>query len=194
METVEIDQGIEKVAASTADPHLRRISPMSEGDTRPALSLMMSKAVEGGNIHWLRWETINGTRTAVFSFAVDKSKALYTVDYCCFPTYRDMDVEWKPYKKTVGMHGEFFIDPDTGTTLRMVTQAELSPTDYVEQEDTRIDYGKETIGGNMYSVPEGSITQIDLDAGGDSPKGKIMHRTFLVAGYSDYRLAGAAQK
>ena len=195
METVEIDQGIEKVTVSTADPHLRRISPMPEGGTRPALSMIMSKAIEGGNIHWLRWETINGTKTAVFSFAVDKRNAFYIVDYCCFPTFRNIDVEWKPFKKTVGLHGEFFIDPDTGTTLRIVMQADLTPTDYVEQEDTRIDYGKETIGGNMYVVPEGSFTQVYLDAAGDSPtKGAVMRRTILVAGYSNYLLAGAVQK
>jgi hypothetical protein len=195
METVEIDQGIEKITTSTVDPHLRRISPTSEGGQRPALSLILRQADEGGNIRWLRWETINGTKTAVFSFTVDKRNALHVVDYCCFPTLRDIDVEWKPFKKTVGLHGELFIDPDTGTTLRIVMQAELSPTDYVEQEDTRIDYGKETIGGNGYVVPVGSFTQIYLDAAGDSPtKGTVMRRTILVAGYSNYLLAGTAQK
>jgi hypothetical protein len=196
METVEIDQGVEKVTVSTEDPHLKRISQVSEGGTRPAMSLIISKAVEGGNIHWLRWETINGTKTAVFSFAVDKSKAPYAVDYCCFPTLGSFGetVERKPFKKTVGLHGEFFIDPDTGTTLRMVMQAEFAPSDFVKQEDTRIDYGKETIGGNMYVVPEGSFTLVGVNSGGDSTLGFVMRRTMLVAGYSDYHLAGAAQK
>jgi hypothetical protein len=195
METVEIDQGVEKVTVSASDSYLRRISPMPEGGTRPALSLILRQADEGGKIRWLRWETINGIKTAVFSFAVDKRNALYVVDYCCFPTLRSIDVEWKPFKKTVGLHGELFIDPDTGTSLRIVMQADLSPTDYVEQEDTRIDYGQETIGGNMYVVPEGSFTQIYLDAAGDSPtKGNVMRRTILVAGYSNYLLAGAAKK
>jgi hypothetical protein len=194
-ETVEIDQGVEKVTVSTADSHLRRISPMSEGGTRPAPNLIISKAVEGGNIRWLRWETISGTKTAVFSFAVDKRNELYAVDYCCFLTARNQDFEWKPYKKTVGLHGELFIDPDTGTTFRIVLQAELSPTDYVEQEDTRIDYGKETVDGNVYVVPEGSFTQVYLDAAGDTPtKGPVMRRTILVAGYSNYALASAAHK
>ncbi len=196
METVEIDQGVEKVMTSTVDPHLKRLSAISEGGTRPALSMIMSKAVEGGNIHWLRWEMINGTKTAVISFAVDKRNALYGVDYCCFPTRGDFgdSAEWKPFKKTVGLHGEFFIDPDTGTTLRLVMLADFSPTDFVEQEDTRIDYGKETIGGNMYIVPESSFRIIRADVLGDSARGYISHRTMLVAGYSDYLQAGAAQK
>jgi hypothetical protein len=116
-ETVEIDQGIEKVSASGVDQHLRRISPTSEGGTRPALSLILRQADEGGNIHWLRWETISGARAAVFSFAVDKRNALYSVDYCCFLTFGQVGGnDWKPFKKTVGLHGKFFIDPDTGTT------------------------------------------------------------------------------
>jgi hypothetical protein len=196
IETVEIDQGVEKVMTSTVDPHLKRLSAISESSTRPALSMIMSKAVEGGKIHWLRWETINGTKTAVFSFAVDKRNALYSVDYCCFPTRGSFGeiLEWMPFKKTVGLHGEFFIDPDTGTTLRLVMQADFSPTDFIEQEDTRIDYGKETIGGNMYIVPEGSFVINKADVLGDSAKGYTSHRTILVAGYSDYLLAGAAQK
>jgi len=193
-ETVEIDQGIEKVTASKADIRLTRVSPIAENSTRPALSLILRKANEGGNIHWLRWETINGAKTAVFSYEVDKKNVLYSVDYCCFPTRNTIDTDWEPFKKTVGLRGEFFVDPDTGTTLRLVMQAELASTDFVEQEDTRIDYGKETIGGNIYIVPEGSFTHIETDVGGDSVNGFILRRTLLVAGYANFSLAGAAHK
>jgi hypothetical protein len=193
-ETVEINQGIEKVTASKADIRLTRVSPIAENSTRPALSLILRKADEGGNIHWLRWETINGVKTAVFSYEVDKKNALYSVDYCCFPTKNSIDTDWAPFKKTVGLRGEFFIDPDTGTTLRLVMKAELASTDFVEQEDTRIDYGKETIGGNIYVVPEGSFTHIETDVGGDSVKGFILRRTLLVAGYANFSLAEAAPR
>jgi hypothetical protein len=94
----------------------------------------------------------------------------------------------------VGLHGEFFIDPDTGTTLRIVMQAEFAPTDFVEQEDTRIDYGTTTIGDNLYVVPVGSFTLIGVDSAGDSSRGYVMRRTILVAGYSNFSLAVAAQK
>jgi len=193
-ETVEINQGIEKVTASKADIRLTRVSPIAESSTRPALSLILRKADEGGNIHWLRWETINGAKTAVFSYEVDKKNVLYSVDYCCFPTRNSIDTDWEPFKKTVGLRGKFFIDPDTGTMLRLVMQAELASTDFVEQEDTRIDYGKETIDGNIYVVPEGSFTHIETDVGGDSTKGFILRRTLLVAGYANFSLAAAAQR
>ena len=196
METVENDQGVEKVTVSGADPRMRRLSQTSEGGTRPAPSMILRQANEGGNVRWLRWETINGVKTAVFSFAVDKKNALYGVDYCCFPTRGNFggDSEWKPFKKTVGLHGEFFIEPDTGTTLRIVMQAEFVPTDFVEQEDTRIDYGKETIDGNTYVVPVGSFMKIQVDSTGDSDKGYIMRRTFLVASYANFHPAKPAKK
>jgi len=193
-ETVEFNQGIEKVTASKADIRLTRVSPIAEHNTRPAQSLILRKADEGGNIHWLRWETISGVKAAVFSYEVDKKYALYSIDYCCFPTRDNISLDWYPFKKIVGLRGEFFIDPDTGTTLRLVMQAELASTDFVEQEDTRIDYGTATIDGNTYVLPVGSFTHIELDVGGDSTQGFILRRTLLVAGYADYSLAGAAQK
>ncbi|MFZ1084375.1 MAG: hypothetical protein WAN35_05380 [Terracidiphilus sp.] len=194
-ETVEIDQGIEKVSTSRVDPSLKRISPISEGGMRPAISQFLRQANDGGNIHWLRWETINGARTAVFSFTIDKRKAFYGIDYCCFPTLREVSgYDWKPFKKTVGLHGEFFIDPDNGTMLRIVMQAEFNPTDFVEREDTRIDYGMVTIGDSTYLLPMGSYTHTEMDISGESKKAYINRRTFLVASYAKYRMAGSAQR
>ncbi len=100
----------------------------------------------------------------------------------------------KPFKKIVGLHGEFFIDPDTGTTLRLVMQAELTSSDFVDQEDTRIDFSTATIDGNMYVVPVSSVTHTELNVAGDHPQASVLRRTYLVAGYADYHLAGAAQK
>ncbi len=193
-ETVDLNQGAERVSASSDDPRLRRLIPTPEGGTRPSLSQILRQASESGNIHWLRWETIGGDKTAVFSFAVDKKKSIYGVDYCCFITYGNNGHEWKPFKKTVGYHGEFFIEPDTGNTLRIVMQAEFASTDFVEQEDTRIDYGTATIDGNVYVVPVSFYTHSDVDSSGDSFRGYIDRRTFLVGSYGNYRLAGSSHK
>jgi hypothetical protein len=193
-EIVEIDQGTEKVIVYKEDPRLRRLSPTPEGGARPALGLILRQADEGGKVDWLRWETIDGVKTAVFSFAVDKKKALYGVDYCCFQTLGNVGYEWKPFKKIVGLHGEFFIDPDTGTTLRIILKAEFAPSDFVEQEDTRIDFGKVTVGGNNYLVPMGSSTHTEVDARGDSNSQYVKRRTMLVSSYANYRLADGARK
>jgi hypothetical protein len=194
-EIVEIDHGIEKVPVSALDPRLRRISPTSESGARPDLSPILRQAAEDGSIHWLRWETVSGVKTAVFSFSADKGKSPYAVDYCCFQTLGQVgSYDWKPFKKIVGLHGELFIDPDSGTIVRLIAQAELKPTDFVQLEDARIDYGMVTIDGHDYLVPVDSFTHTEVLSSGDSNQGYLMRRTFLVAGYGNYRLAGAAQK
>jgi hypothetical protein len=193
-ETVENDQGNEKITASTADPKLMRVSPLPENTMRPALSVFLHKAEEGGKINWLRWETISGAKIAVFSFDVDKKSAIYNVDYCCFPTNTSGGYSSKPFKKNVGLHGEFFIDPDTGNILRLLMQAQLSTSDFVDQEDVRIDFGTTTIDNSAYILPVSSVTYSELNVAGDHPQAAILRRTFLVAGYANYQLAGAAQK
>jgi hypothetical protein len=195
-ETVEIDQGVERISASGADPRLRRVTPMPEGGTAPSASLILHQAAADGNIHWLRWEIVNGVRTSVFSFSVNKDKSPYGVDYCCFPTLGHVGREdYKPFKKTVGVHGEFFVDPDFGTIVRFINQAEFNPTDFVHREDTRIDYGPVAVGGNNYVLPVRSITQTEVIASGDfnATDGPKMPRVFVVSGYYDYHLAGFAQ-
>ena len=37
-------------------------------------------------------------------------------------------------------HGELFVDSATGAILRLITKADLKPTDFVLQEDIRVDY------------------------------------------------------
>jgi hypothetical protein len=193
-ESVDLNQGAEKVSASSDDPRLRRLIPTPEGGTRPSLSQILRQASENGNIHWMRWEAIGSNKTAVFSFTVGKKESIYSVDYCCFLTEGNNGHEWKPFKKRVGYHGEFFIEPDTGNTLRTVMQAEFAPTDFVEREDTRIDYGTTAIDGNIYVVPVGSYTYSDVDSSGDSFKGYVDRRAYLVCSYADYRLAGSSHK
>jgi hypothetical protein len=51
----------------------------------PALGAILPEAQAAGKLKWLRWETVNGRQTAVFSFAVEKKKSHYAVNYCCFP-------------------------------------------------------------------------------------------------------------
>jgi hypothetical protein len=50
----------------------------------PVLTSVLADAQAAGPISWLRWENVNGTQAAVFSFAVDKKKTHYGIQYCCF--------------------------------------------------------------------------------------------------------------
>jgi hypothetical protein len=103
--------------------------------------------------------------------------------------------DWKPFKTIVGYHGEFFIDPDTGTVVRLVTQAALKPTDFVHQEDMRIDYGPVPVGNRTYMLPLDSFTITEVVPNGDNYAARYSIRhTLFTAAYQNYRPAGVAKK
>src|ERR1035438_1983865 len=143
VEPAETDKGIEKIVELKSKVPWGVNGQVSEGGPGPILSIILQEAADGGKLKWLRWQTVNGRQTAVFSFAVAKKKPHYVVNYCCFPVTEDTGrmgyegtgsnmqtaTDWKAFKTTVGYRGEFFIDPDTGVIVRVVTQAGLKPTD-----------------------------------------------------------------
>jgi hypothetical protein len=58
------------------------IAPLGQ---QPILNKVLEDAQGSGRIGFARWESINGYQVAVFSFAVDKKKSHYALNYCCFP-------------------------------------------------------------------------------------------------------------
>ena len=181
----------------------------------PVLSSVFQEAEAAGNIKWLRWETINGKPAAVYTFAVDKKKTHYAVNYCCFPEFESTGIAnfssasigslnggtgggakgnfqtnntFKPYKTTVPYHGEIFIDPDTGIVVRLITQADFKNTDVVHQEDQRIDFAPTTVGGKTLVLPIKSVIYTEVVPNGDSGSGKFMLRhTIFTSEYKDYK-------
>jgi hypothetical protein len=178
---------------------------ISEGGAGPILSVILQDAAVGGKLSWQRWENINGKPTAVFAFEVDKKQSHYTVSYCCFPVTSDTGrygyegvepnmqtaTDWIDFKTVAGYHGEFFIDPATGTIVRLVTQAELKPTDFVHQEDMRIDYGPVYVGDQTYVQPVDSFTLTEVVPNGDNYAARysVRHTLFAVT-YGSYQPAG----
>jgi hypothetical protein len=188
----------------------------------PSLSAVFSEAQGAGDIKFLRWETVNGRPAAVFSFDVPKKKGHYALDVCCFPDVEQAgtvrfsgqngagqpggsagsaggakgnfqtNTNWNNYKTTVPYHGEFFIDPDSGIVVRMITEAELKPSDVVHQVDERIDYAPVTVGSKMLVVPGRTIINTEVVPNGDSgAAGKYsVRRTLFTSEYKDYQLAG----
>jgi len=192
----------------------------------PSDGEVFQEAQGAGTIKWLRWETVNGKTAAVFSFEVAKKKSHFNMNVCCFPDVDQTgtvhfsgmqrvgqsvgaagsgsgptgnlqtNTDWHNYKATVPYHGEFFIDPDTGIVLRMITEAELKPTDVVHQQDTRIDYGPVTVGGKTMMLPVKLFVVSEVVPNGDSSAGSYSTRcTLFTAEYKNYQIAGAtAQK
>ena len=75
--------------------------------------------------------------------------------------------------------------------LRLILQAELKLTDYVQQEDTRIDYAPAEIGGKQYVVPARSIMLTTVVPSGQSFQRVTMRRTLFDIRYSNYQSAAA---
>jgi hypothetical protein len=173
----------------------------------PVLSTVVEEAQATGKISWLRWETVNGRQTAVFSFTVEKKKSHYALNDCCFPnTDQDrmnmvnQDLQpgmagniaasenWSPYKVTAPYHGELFVDAQNGTVVRLITEAELKPFETVHEQDTRIDYGEVTINGKPLVVPVGMIVDTAVFPGNTDAHGnRINLRTLFIADYKDYQ-------
>jgi len=173
------------------------------------LSTVLSEAQATGKLAWLRWESVNGKAAAVFTFAVEKKKSHYSVNYCCFP---DVDqagsvrfsgamgagqpggspgasggakgnlqtvTSWHNYKATVPYHGEIFVDPDTGIVVRLITIAEFKNSEVVHQEDQRIDYAPVSVDGKPLVLPVKSFINTEVVPNGDSGAGKYSTRHTL---------------
>ncbi|MGA2558319.1 MAG: hypothetical protein ABSF17_01475 [Terracidiphilus sp.] len=204
LDEVETDHGVEKRPVEKTKVPWGQNGQVSEGGPGPNLSVILQQAEDSGKLSWLRWESIAGKPFAVFSFAIDKKKSNYVVNYCCFPVTGDTGrmgyegtganfqtaTDWKDFKATVSYRGELFIDPDTGVIVRLITQAGLKPTDFVHQEDMRIDYAPLVIDGRERMLPADSFTITEVVPNGDNYAARYSIRhTVFVATYQDYQLA-----
>ena len=99
------------------------------------------------------------------------------------------NTSWHPYKANVSYHGELFIDPDSGTVVRMITQADLKASDVVHRDDERIEYGPANVGDKSLTVPVRTITSLEVVPNGDSGSaGRYSVRnTYLIAEYKEYQ-------
>ncbi len=209
-DTVEMTQGAEKFVGDRPKEHWGENGQISEGGPTPPLPDILQEATESERIAFSRWQTIGGKPAAVFTFSVDKKRSRYIVTYCCFPQTDTAtgvansgvmiapgDIQsvttWRPFKKTVPYHGLLFIDPDTGAILRTITFAELKPSDFVHQENVRLDYTSTALGDKMSVVPESSIILDEVVPGGDAGVHgySVRHRLFLAT-YGNYK-PGPAQ-
>jgi len=212
------ERGIEKLRDDKTKWGANKMIALQAPD--PSLGNVFQEAQLVGAISWLRWENINGKPAAVFSFQVPKKKSHLNVNICCFPDIDQAGVarfssaavaglqggsggsrgnfqtttDWRNFKSDgVPYHGEFFIDPDSGIVVRMITQAEFKPTEVVHQLDTRVDYAPVKVGSNIMILPIKTVIDNEVVPNGDSEAaGKFSTRcTLFTIEYKDYQLADA---
>jgi len=103
------------------------------------------------------------------------------------------NVQWTNFKANSSYHGELFLDPDTGTVVRLITKADFKPSDFVHYENIRTDYASVPVGGKSMIVPTRSFTVAELVPNGDANAARVTIRhQFVTQTYRDYKQPGGA--
>lgn len=190
-------------------------------DPDPSLTEVFHDVFSAENIHWLRWESIGGKPSAVFAFSVLHKDSRLDVNICCFPNINQTGIatfytsttaaalggggngggvtgnfqtstNWNDFKTTAGYHGELFVDPQSGTVIRLIVQAELKPSDVVHEVDTRIDFSATRVNNRMYVLPVKTYVNTLVVPNGDSGAATYTtRRTLFTSEYRDYELSAA---
>jgi hypothetical protein len=180
------------------------------------------EAQDAESIQWQRWELINGNPTAVFTFTVPQKQSHLNIDVCCFPKVNQTGIasfytattsstlgsgsgsggvagnfqtstNWSNFKTTAPYHGEFFIAPETGVLVRLITQAEFQSSEIVHALDTRTDFGPVKVANKVFTLPVKSYVDTLVVPHGDSGAASYTtRRTLFTSVYKDY--AQAAEK
>ncbi len=132
----------------------------------------------------------------MFTFAVPRKQSHYVVNYCCFPTSENtggmgsytIATSFEPFHATPGYHGELFVEPESGTIVRLITEAEMKPADFVQQEDTRIDYGTMPVADKQYIVALRSMLLTTVVPAGESFQKFSKRRTLFEMQYGNYQI------
>jgi len=212
---VESENGVEKKPSTKEKLPWGANGQVASVGSLMTLSDLLHEISADGAPNWLRWELVNGKQTAVFSFAVDKKKSHFAVNYCCFPDNQGVNLvnfgmakggppppsgkdnlqsatDWKNFKAGAPYHGELYIDPHSGAVVRTITEAEFKKSDPLRYEGVRTDYSRMPVGDKALVVPERSFTlaEIAMDSEGSSAKSPLRH-TLVTQTYKDYQIAGA---
>ena len=206
-DTVESENGVEKFVKDKTQWGPNGLA----ASIGPPLTLntAMQEITANGSPKWLRWESILGKQIAVYSFAVEKKKTHFSVLYCCFPQTdttgtthvaapisaganlpgnMQNNVQWSNFKSSTGYHGELFLDPDTGTVVRLITEADFKPSDFVHHEAVRTDFAPMTVGGKTLVVPIRSFNVAEIVPNGDANAARFTIRhQFVTQDFKDYK-------
>ena len=150
----------------------------SWGEFGPILGVVLVDAAKG-KLSWSHWEQRDGKPAAVFQFAVNRSVSHYNVQYCCVTSREVIGGSYgtsgggresqqanqgmlraglSVFHEITGYHGNFSVDPDTGTILRIAIEADLKSDDPIQRAAIMVEYGSVKIGDNTYICPTRSIS------------------------------------
>jgi hypothetical protein len=107
-----------------------------------------------GSTEWARWEQGPNGLVAVLKIRVPKEESHYQVS---FPAAMAGGGALGVLAPTA-YHGEIAIDPEAGTILRLVLEADPEPGSAMQRADIMVEYGAVAIGGKAYTCPVRSVS------------------------------------
>ncbi|HEY9126116.1 MAG TPA: hypothetical protein VIM62_03275, partial [Acidobacteriaceae bacterium] len=145
-------------------------------------------------------------------FAVDRKKTKFQLRYCCFPDTDTVgtthisspaganggsgvmagnvqnNTQWHDFKASPGYQGELFLDPDSGAVVRLITEAHLKPSEFVQYEAVRTDFEPRTVGAKTAYLPIRTFVLTTLVPNGDSKASHVAIRhQFVTEDYKDFQ-------
>jgi hypothetical protein len=111
----------------------------------PILGSVLTDTAQG-MLAWSHWEKGPQGPLAVFGYKIPKTKSHYRVE---------LGVEYRDHP---AYHGEFAVDPGTGTIFRLTIEADLEKISPVIRSGVLVEYGPVTIAGKTYTCPLNSVT------------------------------------
>jgi VWFA-related protein len=99
-----------------------------------------------GTLAFSHWEQGTGRPHAVFSYKIPQAESHYRVE---------LGLEYRDHP---AYHGEFAVDPESGTILRLTLEADLEKSSVVVRSAVLVEYGPVTIGARTYICPLKSVT------------------------------------
>lgn len=135
----------------------------STGEFGPVLATILRDASKG-TVSWSHWEQTPAGLAAVFNYKVPGPASHYEVDFCCVRGSEDAkgysgessDGD-NSYRGTPAYHGSLFIDPISGSILRITLEPELNADGPIMRSAIAVSYGPVEIGGKSYICPVHSI-------------------------------------
>ena len=175
----------------------------STGEFGPILATILRDASKG-KIAWSHWEQMPAGVAAVFSYQVPKAASHYEVDFCCVRGSEDSSsysggnssqgTTPNSYRGMPAYHGSLYIDPATGTILRVTLDAELDSNKPIKRSSVAVMYTSVDIAGKTYTCPASSvaISLASTRLGGDMSDRSILRINEVT--FTDYHRFGTKSR
>jgi hypothetical protein len=154
---------------------------ISKGEFGSTLGMILSDTAKG-KVTWSHWEQIAGDPAAVFQYSVPRSASNYEVtgyqqpvaEYANLtgrqgvagigPQLSGHSSDITPTITRPGYHGSLWLDPATGTILRITIEADVKGGVPFQRASILVEYGPVQIGDSRFICPVKSVALYEATA------------------------------